>query len=259
MEESDYGKATDEPHRKKRKRTNPLSQARGKQNSHANVWFRRSNAGNSLFIQYYLGQPDGTVSNVEKEKDSKRVQDVNIQSTKNPPTGAGMSRAAKRRNKKKRQQQIEKSTVETTTDQVDPLITSKKNLPPSLLVSEYTKLVKKRCTNFEAFLSAMSRPLPLSFRIRKYDHKNNNVTNAVAEIDEQFTDLLEAVPFGNTTLYRARSENSSSSSVLSKESLNKISPSLKEFLVQSSQSGVLARQGKLLTKIYCSFQPPSHP
>ena len=87
------------------------------------------------------------MSNISKE-DPNKVQELHIQSTKKP-TGAGMSRAAKRRNKKKRQQQTEKSTSETTTDHVDHFLTSKKN-PPSLLVSEYTKLEKKRSNNFPA-------------------------------------------------------------------------------------------------------------
>lgn len=253
----------------KRKRdNNPLSHARGKQNKHENVWFRRSNAGYSLFVQYYMGQPSGTIAGAEgstsiADKEGaggqKESSDQNSGGNNIRP-GKGMSRAAKRRNKKKKTQQNDNASDDVRsivsrneTKQLTPSFSN--DDPPSVLESVYGKLLAgdkgaSRCNTFEfkAFLQAMSRPLPLSFRMRQYEkdseHGLSDFDDALERLEQQdFLDLLEAVPFGNTTLYRARSPKSQSSmEVLSKERLNRLSPSLKEFLVGTSQSGILARQ-----------------
>jgi hypothetical protein len=253
----------------KRKRSNnPLSQARGKQNKHENVWFRRSKAGYSLFVQYYMGQPVGTISSAEgklslagKEDMGSQKDSSNTNSGSNLiQSGKGMSRAAKRRNKKKNKGQnspaISKDTPSTVPkSKVTTSTTLSNEDPPSLLESVYSRLLATdkaashhNNSEFKAFLQAMSRRLPLSFRIRQYENDSErddtNFDKAIARLGEQeFLDLLEAIPFGNTTLYRAHSTKSlSSTDVLCKERLNKVSPALKEFLVETSQSGVLARQ-----------------
>jgi 16S rRNA C967 or C1407 C5-methylase (RsmB/RsmF family) len=178
----------------------------------------------------------------------------------NVNSGQGMSRAAMRRNKKKHKGEngpaISKDTSSTVAKSEVTVRTTLSNKdPPSLLESAYlaklldTGKAHHNNVEFKAFLQAMSRQLPLSFRIRQYENDSErdetDFDKAIARLGEQeFLDLLEAIPFGNTTLYRAHSTKSLSSTteVLCKARLNIVSPALKEFLVKTSQSGVLARQ-----------------
>lgn len=238
---------------KKRKRnSNPLSQARGKQNNHENVWFRRSNAGYSLFVQYYMNQPLGTISSAEGIRNDG-THTLKQGKTILPKSGGGNSRAAKRRNKKKKG-----STQNTNSEAVDetpvlPTTTeSSVSSPLSLLESAYSKLEMtdqspshRNNFEFKSFLKAFSQPLPLSFRLRKLENvsERRKVDMEVAkEVLTELSDLVEAIQFGNTTLYRSKSRQSRPGEILCKENLSKISPDLKEFLVEYSQNGVLARQ-----------------
>lgn len=251
-----------------KRNSNPLSQARGKRNKHENVWFRRSKHGYSLFVQYYMGQPSGTIANIgevvhENQNVTRGVvynpnpnsitwgktdgvhENQNVTSINKKVNGGGMSRAARRRNKKKKQQNDKIASKSLDREEQKQSIGEYLNTslpqhdPPSLLVSTYHKLQSTgKNTNFEAFLDAMSLPLPLSFRIRKQENDVDDAIKRLAQPD--FSKLLEAIPFGNTTLFRAKRDDSHTA-ILSKESL-KLYPPLKEFLVESSQSGVLARQ-----------------
>lgn len=242
MGETNHGGLTKDLKKKKRKRnSNPLSQARGKQNKHENVWFRRSNAGYSLFVQYYMGQPSGTIANIGEGVHENQ----NVTSISKKVNGGGMSRAARRRNKKKKQQSDKIASKSLDREEQKQSIGEYLNTslpqhdPPSLLVSTYRKLQSTgNNTYFEAFLDAMSLPLPLSFRIRKQENDVDDAIKRLAQPD--FSNLLEAITFGNTTLFRAKRDDNHTA-ILSKESL-KLYPPLKEFLVESSQSGVLARQ-----------------
>ncbi|KAL3942230.1 MAG: hypothetical protein SGBAC_003539 [Bacillariaceae sp.] len=246
---------------KKRKRNNnPLSLARGKQNNHENVWFRRSKAGYSLFVQYYMNQPIGTVSSAEgikagdantsKQEGSKMVPKT---ATGMQPKSGGNSRAARRRNKKKKgkMQSPSSETLDETPLAVTPAdsSTTEVSSPPSLLESAYAKFemlddspCHRNNVEFQSFLKAFSRKLPLSFRMRQLESvsERRQVDIEVAEeVLSEFSELVEPVPFGNTTLYRSKNRPGE---VLCKENLNRISPDLKEFLVDNSQNGVLARQ-----------------
>jgi hypothetical protein len=247
---------------KRKRNSNPLSHARGKQNKHENVWFKRSKAGYSLFVQYYMGQPVGTIysakgksSLADKEGMGSQKDSTDTNSGSNVNSGQGMSRAAMRRNKKKHKGEngpaISKDTSSTVAKSEVTVRTTLSNKdPPSLLESAYlaklldTGKAHHNNVEFKAFLQAMSRQLPLSFRIRQYENDperdKTEFDKAMARLGEQdFLDLLEALPFGNATLYRARPTKE----VLCKERLNAVSPALKQFLVKTSQSGVLARQG----------------
>ena len=99
--------------------------------------------------------------------------------------GGGMSRAARRRNKKKKQQNDKIASKSLDREEQKQSIGEYLNTslpqhdPPSLLVSTYHKLQSTgKNTNFEAFLDAMSLPLPLSFRIRKQE---NDVDDAISD------------------------------------------------------------------------------
>ncbi|CAJ1945135.1 unnamed protein product [Cylindrotheca closterium] len=248
---------------KKRKRNkNPLSQARGKQNKHENVWFRRSNAGYSLFVQYYMNQPIGTISSAEGVKSGDATSSKEEGHKIGPKTGEGMqpksgggnSRAAKRRNKKKKGGKIQNTNSKTVDESALAVMTTDSSptevsSPPSLLESAYSKFemlddspCHRNNVEFQSFLKAFSQPLPLSFRMRQFEtaSERRQMDNEVAEeVLAEFSDLVEAVQFGNTTLYRSKNRPSD---VLCKENLSRISPDLKEFLQENSQNGVLARQ-----------------
>jgi 16S rRNA C967 or C1407 C5-methylase (RsmB/RsmF family) len=126
---------------------------------------------------------------------------------------------------------------------------------------------------FEEFLVALSKPLPLSFRIR------NGISSSVRQeltlhIQEHFSQLVAPVPWGGAAddaqrIYQAKpllsrstttttttttpsstsskiatstSTNINNNSVLSKSNLSHVSPALKQFLQQHSVDGTLARQ-----------------
>lgn len=260
------GDDTEAKRQKKRKRqNNPLSQARGKK-TNENIWFRRSKAGYSLFIQYYLSQPAGTISSCVKA-----IQSSNPDSSakkaftgnNDKKTGGGLSRAAKRRKKQKKRQAIpaasqnDSEAAQVPGEEVTPFntVSAARQERTPLLVSEYSKQICAATTSvksnveFETFLKAMSRPLPLSFRIRQLP-KDTDFEEAIKRLGgAYFSNLVEAVPFGNTTMFRAMSKPNSVQ--LCKENLNKVSPALKEFLVDTSQSGIIARQeiGSMLPAI----------
>lgn len=241
---------------KKRKRnSNPLSQARGKQNKHENVWFRRSNAGYSLFVQYYMNQPLGTISSEEGVRNgdesikSKGSRSKVAGGAVPPKSGGGMSRAAKRRNKKKKGKVVNADSEVEDKNPISVFQSSEVSGPPSLLESAYAKFemtdsspCHKNNVEFKSLLKAFSQPLPLSFRLRKFEsisERRQADMEVAEEVLAELSDLVEAIPFGNTTLYRSTNRPGE---VLCKENLSRISPDLKEFLVENSQNGVLARQ-----------------
>jgi tRNA (cytosine34-C5)-methyltransferase len=247
--------ADSKQHKKRKRNNNPLSKARGKR-TNENIWFRRSKAGFSLFVQYYMSQPVGTISNtIERKRSTIDISLPVATIAKNSKIkGEGMSRAAKRRKKKNKKRQNTRYVPESdyepdqAINDVNSCITLERQKINALpyLVAEYSKLVNTSgSTNnmnveFEAFLRTMSRPLPLSFRLRKLP-KNSDFEDAIDRLDgKDFSKLVEAISFGNTTLYRAQSNDNKFQ--LCKENLNLISPALKEFLVDTSQLGMIARQ-----------------
>ena len=104
--------------KKHKKNSNPLSHARGKQQKHENIWFRRSQLGYKLFVEYYCNQPIGTISSTSSSatslSSSRRREELGDASRGGGGCGGasaavaivgGGSRAAKRREKKKRKLQ----------------------------------------------------------------------------------------------------------------------------------------------------------
>ena len=252
---------------KKRKRStkNPLAKARGKQQSHSNVWFKRSGAGPILFVEYYSQQPVGTVGDSlehgdrvhGKNKDGNGKElPVNYGSdsanpTKNKSngttTGAGLSRAAKRRKKKKGGTDGNLfSTATTTTSQessspattkTTPVISTKASRPNSNhpLLQAMTKLSAKQKSALpvEDFLLAMSKPLPVTFRLRRT--LSPTTTKELQErLSHEFKTTVQPLPFGNDLLYQVTN--------CSKAQLSKEAPLVKDFLVDGSLDGKLARQ-----------------
>jgi 16S rRNA C967 or C1407 C5-methylase (RsmB/RsmF family) len=202
--------------------------------------------------------------------------------------GAGQSRAAKRRKKKQDQQQLLQngggspetalaavSATTSTTPQAaqhhDASLETTVATTNSIHDNNDHPLLEAlrqdghphHTDTFEEFLVALSKTLPLSFRIR------NGISSSVRQeltsyIQEHFSQLVAPVRWGGNEhqIYQAKpllvlkstttssstssqvssKSTSSSSNVLSKSNLSHVSPALKQFLQQRSVDGTLARQ-----------------
>ena len=246
--------------KKSNKNKNPLAQARGKQNRAENIWFRRSGGGYRLFIEYYSSQPVGVVVDDKKEElvdEAVLSKSATVGSNKRLPIrqqgggggGQGQSRAAKRRKKKK-----SKGCANNGSEQTTALIETKNEMPAansmiptadiseSPLMKQFEKYLNDDCKgsktqqpNLRSFIEAMSKPLPLTFRLRTH-HRQQDTTSSVQQtISEEFSSIISRLSFGNGNIYIGVPG-------LSKERLGSISSSLKQFLVENSLNGTLARQ-----------------
>jgi tRNA (cytosine34-C5)-methyltransferase len=192
------------------KRKNTLSKARGKQQKAENVWFKRTGAGYRLFVEYYAAQTVGVVvcEKIPSKPAPKSKPAANKQ-------GQGMSRAAKRRKKKKNLpvdiHQTESSPKVLNGEPVSSLFTS-----------------SELATHLQQFLMAMSKPLPLTFRIR---HSAENPSDFQKSLEE-YKDIVSPLPF-DENIYQA---------TIPKAALSTTCPALKDLLVRHSQDGTLARQ-----------------
>jgi 16S rRNA C967 or C1407 C5-methylase (RsmB/RsmF family) len=192
-----------------KRKSNALSHARGKQKRHENVWFRRTGAGYRLFVEYYAAQPLGTVVSEKSTSDPSQMNSATIKQ------GQGMSRAAKRRKKKKNiSVTVEKESVieEASTDVT--------------LFSRFTNT--ELASHLRPFLAVMSKPLPLTFRLRLIAENANDVRKSLSE----YQHFLSPLPF-DSNIYQA---------TIPKAALSSTHPSLKELLLTHSQDGTLARQ-----------------
>lgn len=207
---------------------NPLSHARGKQQSHENIWFRRTRAGFSLMVQYYAGQPPGTVGDGNVKHDTA----ASVAPAAKQSVGSGGSRAAKRRKKKKKQNsapdvneiapakpQEEEATAGPSADPSHPLLQALKKTAES----------DPKALALQRFLESMAQPLPATFRIRR---SLEDFEPLQSQIQNDFSTLVQPLPFGNNMLYQVN---------CSKSDLRK-HPNLKQFLVNNSQNGSIARQ-----------------
>lgn len=239
----------EQPVRKRRRSDNPLSAARGKKKAES-LWHRKSGAGFSLFVEFYGRQPDGVVACYNKTsgiKTSARevsVSHVSITITASSvKSGEGLSRATKRRKKKKG-----KGSTNTATEpapapqqqqqqQQDTPVSNDAEEAPSdnRLLSALTKRDDslRNKAPFRFFLTALSKPLPLTFRLRQ--GLPSQVEKTVHQGIASFDSLVAPVSFDKFT-FQAKN------SFLSKARVGQESPALKEFLVAESGKGTLARQ-----------------
>ena len=192
------------------------------------IWHRRSGAGFHLFVDYYLGQPEGivTVSGNDEAPLAQQNQKLLQNSSALPSGGAGQSRAALRRKKKKRrkvvvtdtasndqndgQQETTTTTAAAATNQHMPItysfsqgqllyggrlldVLSSKIKSKSERVTNTTAKANKTtnfhppssAANFRNFLTTLSKPLPLTFRFRRYQtHVTSNNTNGDRDSDD---------------------------------------------------------------------------
>jgi len=258
---------------------NPLSQARLNSSNSTDerskkfdtIWHKKSGLGYVTFYQYYMQQPSGIV--VEKQESlnnsnntitNEQIKQLFVQQTTvkkrqrndddndEPATKekeVGMSRAAKKRRQKKKQQQKEGNKIVIQQQQQklegEGKTTKKK---------EEDETEKKRNNNlFELFCETLSKPLSVTFRLRNvtnYCNSNANDNTYYKEQREELKLLLEEEEFQTVVKPISSSNNDGIyQCTMDKTTLNKktnntndIAFSLKELLLTSSESGLLARQ-----------------
>ena len=222
---------------RKQKRDNPLSLARSSgDNSKAGLlWFRKSGAGYHLFLSFFSQQPGAVCKLPDRsEKDPQEVgndDDVAREARKGRPKG--MSRAAKRRRKHKAPCNVDVDTSAHEDDQGVDAIALDQSQP---LVQAFESKTNE-WMQLKGFVGALSRPLPLTIRLRDVDAVDaTERMNRLKQKLEDFSDLIGPVRY-DKSIYQSRPGCS-----LCKSSLGKISPDLKEVIVSGSMDGLLARQ-----------------
>uniref|UniRef100_A0A7S2ETV3 SAM-dependent MTase RsmB/NOP-type domain-containing protein n=1 Tax=Ditylum brightwellii TaxID=49249 RepID=A0A7S2ETV3_9STRA len=212
-----------------------------------NLWHRKSGAGYALFVSYYGAQPMGVVAEqkIVDTLSNNSVGDTNFRQ-KQKQQGKGQSRAAKRRKKRK----LGASSAVHDDEPVDSSLPAS----PQLLHNDHHRLNDshplfqafnsngraKQYPHLLKYINALSRSLPLTFRLRKEGSAATAQHDAVIQElqSSQHNNLVSVVKYDpSQTIYQATAE-----SELSKSNLSKVSPSLKELLVNGSQDGTLARQ-----------------
>jgi 16S rRNA C967 or C1407 C5-methylase (RsmB/RsmF family) len=203
---------------------NPLASARKSDSKADSLWHRKSGAAFQLFVEYYARQPlgvcsDGTAKEIPVAKHVAK-------------TNCGQSRAAKRRKKKKHSNNETKGTDLLVVDDSVAIPETSESPENERLLQALS--ASQSADTIRNFIGSLSRPLPLTFRIRQ------NLPSIKKEtlqrlIEEQFSNLVAPCSF-DPLIYQAKSSN------INKGSLLQSSPALKEFLVTNSQNGKLARQ-----------------
>ena len=229
---------------KKRKSNNPLSDARKSQSFYETLWKKKSGLGFSLFVQYYGQQPSGVVVSLENNSNSnshdpmsgsKAVILTSTSLSTTTTTNQGMSRAAKRRRKKSGVADTATTVATHAVERLNPLTKATSGPNRSRLLAQLDR--SPEYAHLEPFLTALSNPLPLTFRLRNLDHAPHFKPNQATLVKElaELTDFILPVS-SNSTIYQARD------ATLHKSSLSRISPQLKEILLRGSSQGLLARQ-----------------
>jgi tRNA (cytosine34-C5)-methyltransferase len=228
--------------RKSNKSSNPLSDARKSQSFFEGLWNKKSGLGYALFVQYYGQQTAGVV--VEDVTPKKGAAKALKQSVTAPVSNTvsnnnkGMSRAAKRRRKKKGGAEEQPAAVAESTTTTTPKQDSNSKVSP--LHGQMQKCPEY--AHVEPFIAALSKPLPLTFRLRQLDNYPEEEQEEYIEKQEVIRKELEdlkhfvaPVPF-DPAIYQALDAG------LHKAALSKTCPPLKELLMRSAASGCLARQ-----------------
>lgn len=220
---------------------NPLKHARSTPSADSKadlkareLWHRKSGAGYRLFVDYYQGQPKGVVYDDYDARIMSLIQD-DKHSTRNQ--GIGQSRAAKRRRKKQKtfhpEEQNEKDVECSTVNESKFKISD-----------QFEQAIHgKDCKNIRPFLSAMSKALPLTLRLRHNSCKNDLEMNKKSDklINElkSYSHFVRPVSYdaSTNTIYQAVPGSN-----LAKFNLGKLSPQLKSLILNATATGVMARQ-----------------
>lgn len=116
-----------------------------------------------------------------------------------------------------------------------PVLSAADELHP--LFQAYASQSKKKYP-LGPYISTLSRPLPLTFRLRNPDASSTYQEGTSTLLSKEHSDLVAPVTYDpNERIYQATAR-----SRLSKANLTKTSPELKKLLVDGSLNGTLARQ-----------------
>lgn len=255
--------------KRQRSTDNPLSAARGKKKAES-LWHRKSGAGYHLFVEFYakhlaavcvsssssssgILEYQGQHDNNKETSDSRTTNSPGEQQTSSltrkslsgQTPGQGLSRAAKRRKKKKGISVTEEHNNTTTKTKAaigDESEAHKKSHTNQDLWKAFQEKFRHDSLgsdpSFRSFLVALSNPLPLTFRLRQGSLDSKVQRHKIhQEITFKFGSLVESVPF-DEAIYQAKK----SATILSKDTLSRTAPELKEFLIAQTQQGILARQ-----------------
>lgn len=252
---------------------NPLSAARGKRNVVEALWHRKTGAGYRLFVKYYSGQPTGVAWWAVEQEESKNKdgaaaggsgassvldEDSPLLSKStargtNHVCGKGMSRASKRRRKQQAQKGAAAASIILLPEEDSKNLESNgaANCPPRTWTDEFSSTIEipplLRALEKEdrldrtsvpihglpGFLIALSKPLPITFRIR--ESASLDLVRTVQQGLESFQHAVLPLAAGNGTMFQSCNQ-------LSKSSLRFNSPDLKRFLNAHSSDGTIARQ-----------------
>jgi 16S rRNA C967 or C1407 C5-methylase (RsmB/RsmF family) len=218
----------------KRKRSNnPLASAR-KNDKVESLWHRKSGAAFRLFVEFYASQPIGVCSGGEVT-----TNDVALLTSSSEPTavGHGQSRASKRRKRKTCQHGGDASGSSSTPETADAAANTALANEEEYIDLRLLRALRDfegGCSHLQTFVTSLAKPLPLTFRIRRTVFEEQQ-TQVKTTLREEYGHLVEESPF-DPLIYQAKSVS------LSKATLSKVSPALKQFLVTNSLNGTLARQ-----------------
>ena len=227
------------------------------------LWLRKSGAGFRLFLSYYGSQPLGVITSdddlensIKKCDDSSTSVDVRIASSR------GMSRAAKKRRQKKSLGGQILNNRDNTLEDKHMVVTnigdssSNMNSPTQQSMDAMHPLIqafattKEQYPHLRRFVYALSRPLPLTLRLRDCRGRplcignvdRNNRQSSECDLQRRlhadFQTLIMPVSFDPSMSIYQSTPNSS----LCKSNLGKVSPELKTMIVEGSMNGCLARQ-----------------
>lgn len=237
------------------------------------LWHKKSGAGYQLFVQYYASQPKGVVADIivgdgaGAASNSNSTQTVpNINELKSIQQGKGQSRAAKKRRKKKmkgitldtptnkNQKSGENSICQNKMSELDNSVqdiaknsvsTSNHTTKMSLELQHAMEQQQQQevdCQHIKPYLIYLSQDLPLTFRIRQHQRRTKDekkkLQNFQKTIAEKFHTLIQPVSYDPEQKVYQAVEGSG----LAKSTLSQISPELKSLIVESTASGLIARQ-----------------
>jgi multisite-specific tRNA:(cytosine-C5)-methyltransferase len=250
---------------KSRKRSepcsNPLSAARRSQNHYELIWNKKTGVGYNLFASYYGQQPLGTVVVSSSDDGSIILSNPMPSYTNDKPSEGGMSRASKRRRQKllktvnvsidgKNSTLSRSKVVEDTKPKCDDELTLNCNAVNNFgrngsKFESLSNVLDKfgNISNYQflqPFLEAISKPLPLTFRLRHNllpdEHTWHTDRQRLINELKLFQNIIKPVSYDDS-IYQALDPE-----VLSKPSLSKVSPELQSIVQSASSRGILARQ-----------------
>jgi len=220
--------------KRKKSGNNPLSSAR---KDAGGLWHRKSGAGYHLFLSYYATQPLGVVTDGD---DSHHQSSTSAAAAAAVSGGVksvvGNSRAAKKRRRKKNGTSSSSPDAITENFQGDDTHVATAND-----VDTYHPLIQafnsksNKYPHLTTFIHTLSRPLPLTLRIRKHESADSSeITRTLSN----FSNFVSPVSYDPTKqIYQ-----STPGSNLCKFNLGHLCPELKSIVIDASMNGTLARQ-----------------